>query len=350
MATDTAFAVALVVMLGRRVPVELRVFLTAASIVDDIGAIVVVALFYSGDLQWSYLGGAVLVTLLLWLLNRAGVYRAMPYGLLGIALWDFIHAGGLHATLAGVVLALFISTRPPPNLAALTAQATRSWWPKPGVAPTCCTTVRRSLRCVRSTRSTTASNRRPTAAAGHRAVVELPGAARVRAGQCRRRVAAVFAGREALLGAIGLGLIVGKPFGFLVVSSARRVAAHGDQAGGLLLAAAVRRRCACRRWVHYVALHRRPGIPGRRRLRGCEGRVFAASMVSAIIGVAILWRPRDKGGNAVDAEARAAERTAEEPAPARASALAMLPSAPSTSSPLTRQTGSGSLSTTTVAK
>lgn len=123
MSTDTAFAVALIVMLGRRVPVELRIFLTAAAIVDDIGAIIVVALFYSGDLHASALMMAAVVTGGLAWLNRAGVYRVTPYLALGIVLWACVHEGGLHATLAGVVLALFVPTRKPPNLRALMAQA-----------------------------------------------------------------------------------------------------------------------------------------------------------------------------------------------------------------------------------
>jgi Na+:H+ antiporter, NhaA family len=123
MTTDTAFAVALIVMLGRRVPVELRVFLTAAAIVDDLGSIIVVALFYSGRLDPGYLAGAAAIAAILVGLNRSGVYRAGPYALLGIALWACVHAGGLHATLAGVILALVIPTRPPPNLNALRAQA-----------------------------------------------------------------------------------------------------------------------------------------------------------------------------------------------------------------------------------
>lgn len=123
MATDTAFAIAIIVMMGARVPVELRIFLTAAAIVDDIGAIVVVALFYSGELQLGYLAAALALTAGLAALNRAHVYRVAPYALIGIALWGCVYAGGLHATLAGVVLALFIPTRPPANLAALTAQA-----------------------------------------------------------------------------------------------------------------------------------------------------------------------------------------------------------------------------------
>jgi NhaA family Na+:H+ antiporter len=123
MATDTAFAVALIAMLGRRVPVELRIFLTAAAIVDDIGAIAVVAIFYSGKLRPEYLVLAAAIVGVLALLNRAHVYRAAPYVLLGVVLWVSVHGGGLHATLAGVLLALFIPTRPPPDLRTLMLQA-----------------------------------------------------------------------------------------------------------------------------------------------------------------------------------------------------------------------------------
>lgn len=123
MATDTAFAIALIVMMGRRVPIELRIFLTAAAIVDDIGAILVVAVFYSGDPHAGWLAGAAAATAALALLNRSHVYRVSPYMLVGVALWACVHAGGLHATLAGVVLALFVPTRPPPDLNALMTQA-----------------------------------------------------------------------------------------------------------------------------------------------------------------------------------------------------------------------------------
>jgi Na+:H+ antiporter, NhaA family len=123
MATDTAFAVALIVMMGRRVPVELRIFLTAAAIVDDIGAIVVVAIFYSSDLNFTYAACAAALTVGLALLNRWRVYRVIPYAILGVVLWACVFASGLHATLAGVILALFIPTRPPANLKALGVQA-----------------------------------------------------------------------------------------------------------------------------------------------------------------------------------------------------------------------------------
>ncbi len=121
--TDTAFAVAIIALLGSRVPVELRIFLTAAVIVDDLAAIVIVAAFYSEGIDLGYAGAAALLTALLAGLNRGGVYRALPYALGGLALWACLHASGLHATLAGVILAVLTPTRPPPDLRALLAQA-----------------------------------------------------------------------------------------------------------------------------------------------------------------------------------------------------------------------------------
>lgn len=121
--TDTAFAVALIVLLGERVPIELRVFLTAAVIIDDIVAIGVIALFYTGDISTGFLIASGMVTMLLIVLNRVGVYGALPYAACGIVLWFLLHEAGLHATLAGVILAVLIPTRRPANLKALLAQA-----------------------------------------------------------------------------------------------------------------------------------------------------------------------------------------------------------------------------------
>jgi NhaA family Na+:H+ antiporter len=121
--TDTAFAVALLVLLGDRVPVELRVFLTAAVIVDDLVAIALVALFYSGDVYLGWIAVAAALGAALFALNRSHVYRPLPYAAVGIALWFALHQSGVHATLAGVILALATPTRPPANLAALSAQA-----------------------------------------------------------------------------------------------------------------------------------------------------------------------------------------------------------------------------------
>jgi NhaA family Na+:H+ antiporter len=121
--TDTAFAVALIVLLADRVPIELRVFLTAAVIIDDIVAILVIAVFYSGDIATIFLIAAAAIVVLLIVFNRTGVYGALPYAVCGILLWFFLHEAGLHATLAGVILAVLIPTRPPANLKALLAQA-----------------------------------------------------------------------------------------------------------------------------------------------------------------------------------------------------------------------------------
>jgi NhaA family Na+:H+ antiporter len=122
--TDTAFAVALIVLLGSRVPVELRVFLTAAVIIDDIVAIGLIALFYSGELSTNYLVASCILTAGLIALNRLDVHNTIPYAIGGIVLWFFLHESGLHATLAGVVLAILIPARPPANINALLAQAT----------------------------------------------------------------------------------------------------------------------------------------------------------------------------------------------------------------------------------
>jgi NhaA family Na+:H+ antiporter len=121
--TDTAFAVALMVLLGDRVPIDLRVFLTAVVIADDLVAIAVVAFFYSTELHYAWLGVAGALVGGLYLLNRSRVYRALPYAIVGVALWFALHESGIHATLAGVVLAVAIPTRPPANLRALVAQA-----------------------------------------------------------------------------------------------------------------------------------------------------------------------------------------------------------------------------------
>ena len=122
-ATDTAFAVAIIVLLGARVSVELRVFLTAAVIIDDLVAIGIIAAFYTEAIHTNYLIASVAVTLLLMAMNRWGIYRPLPYAVLGIVLWVCLHDAGLHATLAGVILALVTPARAPAKLHVLMAQA-----------------------------------------------------------------------------------------------------------------------------------------------------------------------------------------------------------------------------------
>ncbi len=110
-ATDIAFALGVISLLGDRVPASLRVFLATLAIIDDLGAVIIIALFYTSSLSLPDLAGAALILAILFGMNRAGVLRLWPYMILGVALWALVLRSGVHATLAGVVLALAIPLR-----------------------------------------------------------------------------------------------------------------------------------------------------------------------------------------------------------------------------------------------
>lgn len=112
-ATDIAFALGVLSLFGERVPVGLKVFLMTLAVLDDLGAIVVIAVFYTGDLSVTALALAGITVSALLLLNRAGVTRIAPYVLVGTVLWICVLKSGVHATLAGVVTALFVPARDP---------------------------------------------------------------------------------------------------------------------------------------------------------------------------------------------------------------------------------------------
>jgi NhaA family Na+:H+ antiporter len=301
MATDTAFAVALIVMMGRRVPVELRIFLTAAAIVDDIGSIIVVAIFYSGALQIAYLLAAAAFVGGLALLNRSRVYRVTPYLLIGVALWFCIHEGGLHATLTGVVLAMFIPTRPPANLQALMVQANsliaaeaehggevlRHGPSLPAL---------RALDAIHD-RLESPADRTLRQVAPRSSYVVLPLFALANAGVAMS--AGVWAGHEPLMLAIVGGLALGKPLGFVLACglavkmgwavkpdeySWRQLAGAGALAGiGFTMSL-------------FIASQ---AFPVAMDFAAAKIAVFAASVISAVIGVGVLWNAHEPARSAI---------------------------------------------------
>jgi len=107
-ATDIAFSLGVLSLLGKRVPLSLKVFLTALAIIDDLGAIVIIAFFYSGEVQYFYLLLMLGCLIILLILNKFNVRNFIPYLIVGILLWEFTHVSGIHATIAGVLLALTI--------------------------------------------------------------------------------------------------------------------------------------------------------------------------------------------------------------------------------------------------
>lgn len=110
MATDIAFSLAIISLLGKSVPNSLKIFLSALAIVDDLGAIIVIALFYTDQIDWLSLEICAVITVLLIILNKSGVKNLISYLIPGLFLWYFMHHSGIHATIAGVILAFTIPT------------------------------------------------------------------------------------------------------------------------------------------------------------------------------------------------------------------------------------------------
>ena len=110
-ATDIAFSIGVLSLLGSRVPISLKIFLTALAIIDDLGAIIIIAFFYSSDLQYMYLLLMLVSFLFLVILNKIGVKKFSPYFLIGLFLWFFTHESGIHSTISGVLLACVIPHR-----------------------------------------------------------------------------------------------------------------------------------------------------------------------------------------------------------------------------------------------
>jgi Na+:H+ antiporter, NhaA family len=116
MATDIAFSLGVLSLLGKRVPLGLKIFLTAFAVVDDIGGILVIALFYTNTIQWSYLLIALGLVILLFIFSQLQINKKSIYGILGIAVWYLFLQSGVHSTIAGVLVAFTIPAKPDLNI------------------------------------------------------------------------------------------------------------------------------------------------------------------------------------------------------------------------------------------
>jgi len=300
--TDTAFAVALIVLLRDRVPIELRVFLTAAVIIDDIVAIVVIALFYTGAIDAGYLiaGGA--VTAMVIALNRSGVYSPLPYAFCAVVLWFCLHEAGLHATLASVIMAVLIPTRPPANLNALmsqaaatiqledshTGEAMRSGPSEPAL---------RALDAIYD-RMESPADKLLRSVEPWSSFVALPIFALGNAGVVWS--ADVFRGNGRLMWAIAVGLVLGKSIGIVA-------------AAWLAVRSGIAVKPDAYSWRQLVGAGALGGIgftmslfiagmafPNPADYAAAKIAVFIASLIAGVLGAAILWKRRSEAGDAAD--------------------------------------------------
>lgn len=289
--TDTAFAVALIVLLGARVPIELRVFLTAAVIIDDIVAILVIALFYTGAIEAGYLmaGGAATATLVL--LNRTGVYGTLPYAIGGLALWFFLHEAGLHATLAGVLLAVLIPTRPPANLNALLSQAAtviqmEDRHTGEAMRPGPSEPALRTLDAIHA-RIESPADKLLRSVEPWSSYVVLPIFALANAGVAWS--SGVFEGHGRLIAAIMVGLVLGKPIG--IVSAAwlavrSRIAVKPDAYSWRQLCGA-----GALGGIGFTMSLFIAGVafPDQADHTAAKIAIFFASLTAGVLGVLVLW-------------------------------------------------------------
>jgi NhaA family Na+:H+ antiporter len=283
--------VALIVLLGARVPIALRVFLTAAVIIDDVVAILLIAFFYTESIDTVYLIAGGGVTAVAVALNRIGVYRVLPYAVCAVVLWFVLHEAGLHATLAAVIMAVLIPARPPANLKALLTQASAVINREESHAgeamrhgpsePTL-----RTLDAIHP-RMESPADRLLRAVEPWSSYVALPIFALANAGVTW--TAGVLDGQGRLIVAIALGLVVGKPVGMAVAARLAALvglAAKPDAYSWRQLSGA-----AALGGIGFTMSLFIAGIafPDQATYAAAKIAIFVASLIAGGLGVLILW-------------------------------------------------------------
>ena len=230
-ATDVAFTLGLLAVLGDKIPVGLRVFVAALAVVDDVLSVLILAIFFPRSFTPPYAGAVLACILVLYAFNRARVYATWPYVAVGCALWLSLHALGVHAALAGVLLAMALPTRPAPRAAPLLAQAATALATlehaenearRAGIAESRLEQepvwewAARNLSAA-SERFLSPAERIERAVAPWSAFVILPVFALSATGvRVTTEFASPYAGR--IFEGVALGLVVGKPLGILLAS------------------------------------------------------------------------------------------------------------------------------------
>lgn len=272
-------------------PVAFRVFLTAAVIIDDVVAILVIAFFYTESINTTYLVAGGVVTAIAIALNRIGVYRALPYAVCEVVLWFVLHEAGLHATLAAVIMAILIPARPPANLKALLTQASAVINREQSHAgeamrngpsePTL-----RTLDAIHA-RIESPTDRLLRTVEPWSSYVALPIFALANAGVTW--TSGVLNGQGRLIGAIAVGLVVGKPLGIIIASWLAVQTGVADkpgsyswrQLGGAGALGGIGFTMSL--FIAVIAL------PDEGTYAAAKIAIFVASLVAGGLGVLILW-------------------------------------------------------------
>src|SRR5690606_17193596 len=291
--TDTAFAIAIIAIMGNRVPIELRVFLTACAIIDALISILIVAIFYTDEMHLNFLIGAGLTTAAPILLNRWRFTGLLPYIVLGLLLWFFLHESGIHATLAGVVLALCIPTRPPVNFVALQSQMQRIFKAENyfnSALPDKKGPSKRSIAMlnVLHDRLESPASRVLHTAEPWSTYFVLPVFALANAGVLISTD--VFQTDIRLMLAIFFGLVVGKPLGILLFSwlavrlniADKPIAYNWRQLFGAGALAGI--------GVTMSLFIASEAFPVPADVAAAKSAIFIASIVAGVLGAAILWK------------------------------------------------------------